>query len=61
MLEEAKKFFSEFVGDKDKITNVWYEPKMDTYYCRTDLGQYWQIRALELNKEVARRKSEGKW
>jgi hypothetical protein len=51
MLELAKKYFSQ-IDAKVEVDQVWYEPKMDIYYCRTKSGEYWQIPSGDLRKEA---------
>jgi len=51
MLELAKKYFAQ-IDAKVEIEHVWYEPKMDIYYCITKNREYWQIPATDLRKEA---------
>ena len=51
MLELAEKYFKQ-IDAKVEVDRVWYEPKMDIYYCRTKNAEYWQIPSGELRKEA---------
>lgn len=45
----AVKYFETY---KQEIHQVWYEQKMDIYYCRTVSGEYWQIPLSDLRNEI---------
>lgn len=51
--ELAIKFFTH-VAETNKVAvdNVWFEPKMDMYYCRTKNGDFWQISPGDLRNEA---------
>lgn len=53
MLELAQKYFKD-IADKAGlvIDNVWFEPKMGIYYCRTKNGEFWQIPETDLRTEA---------
>lgn len=55
MLEQAREYFATF---GEPIFHVWYEPKQDTYCCRTVSAEYWQITSANLAKETKRLENE---
>lgn len=45
----AMKYFETY---KEDIDTVWFEPKRDTYCCRTKSAEYWQIPLADLKNEI---------